>query len=256
MEQQGTATDLMIDRATAARFGITPATVDNVLYDSFGQRIVSTIYSQSNQYRVILEADPSIQLSLAGLSELYLPSSSPEQRTGSAVGDALRVGAPRVAVRPGGASLSKLEDAMSSSSQLYCFSKALATARRSFPALFFLSLVIAFSSGQASAQTSGSSSISGTVAEPLGAVIPGATVAIENPVSHYTRTTTSDDAGKFNLTNIPLNPYHLTVNLTGFAPYKQDVDVKSAVPVSLKITFQNMSRIGKCHRAGRGRRPG
>jgi multidrug efflux pump len=76
MEQQGSATDLTIDRATAARFGITPATIDNVLYDSFGQRIVSTIYSQSNQYRVILEADPSIQRSLAGLSELYLPSSS------------------------------------------------------------------------------------------------------------------------------------------------------------------------------------
>ena len=75
MQQQGTATDLTIDRATAARFGITPATVDNVLYDSFGQRIVSTIYSQSNQYRVILEADPSIQRSLSGLSELYLPSS-------------------------------------------------------------------------------------------------------------------------------------------------------------------------------------
>ena len=76
LEQQGTATDLVIDRATAARFGITPATVDNVLYDSFGQRIVSTIYSQSNQYRVILEADPAIQLSLAGLAELYLPSST------------------------------------------------------------------------------------------------------------------------------------------------------------------------------------
>jgi multidrug efflux pump len=75
MEQQGIATDLIIDRSTAARFGITPATVDNVLYDSYGQRIVSTIYSQSNQYRVILEADPSIQRSLAGLSELYLPSS-------------------------------------------------------------------------------------------------------------------------------------------------------------------------------------
>jgi multidrug efflux pump len=76
LEQQGLATDLVIDRATAARFGITPATVDNVLYDSFGQRIVSTIYSQSNQYRVILEADPAIQLSLAGLSQLYLPSST------------------------------------------------------------------------------------------------------------------------------------------------------------------------------------
>ena len=50
----------MIDRETAARFGITPATVDNALYDLFGQRIISTIYSQSNQYRVIMEADPRV----------------------------------------------------------------------------------------------------------------------------------------------------------------------------------------------------
>ncbi|MGK9169196.1 MdtB/MuxB family multidrug efflux RND transporter permease subunit [Inquilinus limosus] len=74
-EQQGLAVDLVIDRATAARFGITPATVDNALYDAFGQRIVSTIYTQANQYRVILEADPSLQQSLQGLSALYLPSS-------------------------------------------------------------------------------------------------------------------------------------------------------------------------------------
>jgi multidrug efflux pump len=83
LEQQGTATDLVIDRATAARFGITPATVDNVLYDSFGQRIVSTIYSQSNQYRVILEADPWIQRSLGGLEELYLPSTTAATATGN-----------------------------------------------------------------------------------------------------------------------------------------------------------------------------
>jgi multidrug efflux pump len=76
LQQQGLAVDLGIDPSTAARFGITPATVDNVLYDSFGQRIVSTIYTQSNQYRVIMEADPSIQRSLAGLSEIYLPSSA------------------------------------------------------------------------------------------------------------------------------------------------------------------------------------
>ncbi|MFE0757127.1 MdtB/MuxB family multidrug efflux RND transporter permease subunit [Inquilinus sp. NPDC058860] len=73
--QQGLAVDLVIDRATAARFGITPATVDNALYDAFGQRIVSTIYTQANQYRVILEADPSLQQSLDGLRALYLPSS-------------------------------------------------------------------------------------------------------------------------------------------------------------------------------------
>jgi multidrug efflux pump len=76
LQQQGLTVNLVIDRATAARFGITPATIDNVLYDSFGQRIISTIYSQSNQYRVILELDPALQNSLTGLSSLYLPSSS------------------------------------------------------------------------------------------------------------------------------------------------------------------------------------
>ncbi|HUI11975.1 MAG TPA: efflux RND transporter permease subunit, partial [Xanthobacteraceae bacterium] len=70
------ALDIIIDRSTAARFGITPATVDNALYDAFGQRIVSTIYTQSNQYRVILELDPALQRSLTGLSAIYLPSSS------------------------------------------------------------------------------------------------------------------------------------------------------------------------------------
>ena len=76
LQQQGLALDIVIDRATAARFGITPATVDNALYDAFGQRIISTIYTQSNQYRVILEVDPTLQSSLDGLSMIYLPSSS------------------------------------------------------------------------------------------------------------------------------------------------------------------------------------
>jgi multidrug efflux pump len=76
LQQQGLAVDITIDRATASRFGITPATIDNVLYDAFGQRIVSTIYTQSNQYRVILEVDPTVQQTLTGLTSLYLPSSS------------------------------------------------------------------------------------------------------------------------------------------------------------------------------------
>ncbi|MGB8870263.1 MAG: multidrug efflux RND transporter permease subunit [Rhodomicrobium sp.] len=76
MAQNGLAMDLVIDRETAARFGITPATVDNVLYDSFGQRIISTIYTQSNQYRVILEVTPSLQQTPKSLSAIYLPSSS------------------------------------------------------------------------------------------------------------------------------------------------------------------------------------
>jgi multidrug efflux pump len=72
---QGLSAFVEIDRDQAARFGITPATIDNALYDSYGQRIVSTIFTNSNQYRVILEADPSLQTSLRGLSDIYLPSS-------------------------------------------------------------------------------------------------------------------------------------------------------------------------------------
>ncbi len=71
----GLSAFVRVDRDTAARFGITPATVDNALYDAFGQRIISTIFTQSNQYRVILEADPSLQTSIQALGSIYLPSS-------------------------------------------------------------------------------------------------------------------------------------------------------------------------------------
>jgi multidrug efflux pump len=75
VQAHGLAAYIVIDRDSAARFGITPATVDNAFYDAFGQRIVSTIFTQSNQYRVILEADPALQRSLDSLGSIYLPSS-------------------------------------------------------------------------------------------------------------------------------------------------------------------------------------
>jgi multidrug efflux pump len=75
-ENQGLSAYLTIDRDTAGRFGITPATVDNALYDAFGQRIISTIFTQSNQYRVILQADDSLMASLDALGTIYLPSAT------------------------------------------------------------------------------------------------------------------------------------------------------------------------------------
>ena len=75
VEAHGLAADIVIDRDTAARFGITPATVDNALYDAFAQRIVSTIFTQSNQYRVILEASAAEQRTLDTFNAIYLPSS-------------------------------------------------------------------------------------------------------------------------------------------------------------------------------------
>jgi multidrug efflux pump len=76
IQSQGLTAYIEIDRDTAGRFGITPATVDNALYDAYGQRIVSTIYTNSNQYRVILETNPALQATLDSLNSIYLPSST------------------------------------------------------------------------------------------------------------------------------------------------------------------------------------
>ena len=75
-EDDGLAAYVTIDRDSAARLGISMGTVDNALYDAFGQRIVSTIFTQSNQYRVILEADPSLYSSVDSLASIYLPSAA------------------------------------------------------------------------------------------------------------------------------------------------------------------------------------
>jgi len=82
---QGLSAHVEVDRDTAARFGVTSATIDNALYDSFGQRIISTIFTQSNQYRVILEADPTLQNSVASLNDIYLPTAGGGQVPLSAI---------------------------------------------------------------------------------------------------------------------------------------------------------------------------
>ncbi|HKQ81126.1 MAG TPA: multidrug efflux RND transporter permease subunit [Steroidobacteraceae bacterium] len=70
----GLAVDVVVDRDSAARLGISVGTVDNALYDAFGQRIVSTIFTQSNQYRVVIQADPASYASVDALSSIYVPS--------------------------------------------------------------------------------------------------------------------------------------------------------------------------------------
>jgi multidrug efflux pump len=76
LSNRGLGAYISIDRDTAARFGITAATIDNALYDAFGQRIISTIFTESNQYRVILEANPALQRSPDSLGLIYVPSAS------------------------------------------------------------------------------------------------------------------------------------------------------------------------------------
>jgi multidrug efflux pump len=69
-------TSLVIDRATASRLGITPQMIDNALYDAFGQRLVSTLFTQLNQYHVVLEAAPEFRKSPVSLQDIYLQGAS------------------------------------------------------------------------------------------------------------------------------------------------------------------------------------
>jgi hypothetical protein len=104
-------------------------------------------------------------------------------------------------------------------------------------AVVFLTLLLS-SALLCVAQTgSTSGTIMGTVTDPTGAVLPGATVAILNPVSQYQRTASADSAGHFQFTNVPFNSYHMTVNMTGFGSFARDVDVKSAAVVTVPVTL-------------------
>jgi len=79
----GLAVALVIDRVTASRFGIAPTTIDNTLYDAFGQRQISTMYTQVNQYHVILESQPQFQLDPNKLNHLYIQSNASSGATGA-----------------------------------------------------------------------------------------------------------------------------------------------------------------------------
>jgi multidrug efflux pump len=80
----GLAVQLVIDRATASRLGIAPTTIDNTLYDAFGQRQINTMYTQLNQYHVILESEPQFQVDPDKLNKLYIQANAAAGTTGAA----------------------------------------------------------------------------------------------------------------------------------------------------------------------------
>ncbi|HEY0757722.1 MAG TPA: TonB-dependent receptor [Acidisarcina sp.] len=84
---------------------------------------------------------------------------------------------------------------------------------------------------------SNSGLVSGTVTDPAGAAIPRASVSIQNPVSGYLRTTTTDGAGEFRFTNVPLNSYHFIAAAPGFGSVARDAAVTSSIPIDLKIAL-------------------
>jgi multidrug efflux pump len=100
-QNDGLQLKLVIDRDTAARLGITPQQIDDTLYTAFGQRQVSTMFTQSNQYHVVLEVPPSFQNSPQDLEHIYVTSSSGGQVPLSAITRTERTTAPLVISRQG-----------------------------------------------------------------------------------------------------------------------------------------------------------
>jgi len=79
----GRAINLAIDRVTASRLGIAPTTIDNTLYDAFGQRQINTMYTQVNQYHVILEVEPHFKLTPDNLNQIYILSNASSGASGA-----------------------------------------------------------------------------------------------------------------------------------------------------------------------------
>src|SRR5216684_3273710 len=109
---------------------------------------------------------------------------------------------------------------------------------KSWRAAAVVAVAAVLSVGAANAQSGGTSSgISGTVLDPSGAVVANATVEIHNAVSGFDRTTTTDSDGRFSFPNVPFNPYHMTVTAAGFAQTAQDVEIRSALGVNVKVSL-------------------
>src|SRR5258706_8898949 len=83
----------------------------------------------------------------------------------------------------------------------------------------------------------GAGTIQGTVNDPTGGVMQAVEITIKNPVSGYSRTATTDGARRYLFNNLPPNSYHLTVEVQGFQRLERDVDVRSAVPITLDLTL-------------------
>ena len=89
-----------------------------------------------------------------------------------------------------------------------------------------------------SAQSANSGLVRGTVLDPSGAVVPGVTVEIQNPVSRFQRSAQTDAQGKFEFNNVPFNTYHLSFTAPSFEAQTQDLELRSTVPADLKISLQ------------------
>ena len=99
-------------------------------------------------------------------------------------------------------------------------------------------LVLIFAALTVSAQSGNAGAVRGTVTDPTGAVIPNATVHLTNAASGLDRTAISDATGQFDFSNVPFNPYRITVSANGFAQLSQNFEIRSVVGTNLKLVLQ------------------
>lgn len=104
--------------------------------------------------------------------------------------------------------------------------------------VLFVAFLLGFSRVACAQSVGSAGAIHGVVCDPTGAVVPGASVGIHNPVSGYRQSLQTDAAGEFRFLNVPQNPYHLSVSKDGFRSSEQDVNVRSSVPIELKIVLR------------------
>jgi hypothetical protein len=104
-------------------------------------------------------------------------------------------------------------------------------AELAFAAFFFACGVLSYAQ-------SGAGTVRGAVLDPSGAAIRGATVVVQNPVSHYNRSVQTNGQGRFAFDNLPSNNYHMTVSATNFQSAEQDIDVRSSVPIDANFNLK------------------
>src|SRR5258706_10588536 len=102
------------------------------------------------------------------------------------------------------------------------------------PLLYFALCCVGLAEAQG---LGGAGTLQGVVKDPTGGVMQAVEVKISNPVSGFARTATTDGTGRYVFTNLPPNPYHMSVEAQGFQRLERDVDVRTAVPITMDLTL-------------------
>ncbi|MGA7857874.1 MAG: TonB-dependent receptor [Terracidiphilus sp.] len=103
---------------------------------------------------------------------------------------------------------------------------------------FISTLALFFAAHSLTAQSGNAGTVRGTLTDPSGAVVPNATVHLVNDVSGFDQTTMTSANGQFEFSNVPFNPYRISVSVKGFAPLNQNIEIRSSVGTNVKLTLQ------------------